>query len=776
MSEFSSRSMEPVVTPEAATSPAEPAGHNGQTDMAVDTKLPDDPTALMDLARKARGLGDNGQALALFEAAALASPELLHAHMEIAKTLRAMNRSEEAARRYRDVLARQPDDRIAHAALVGLGKAYRRLGRNEQALEAFEIAADTNPEDLSAKLAVAETLRVLKRPDDADRYYRDVLEKEPKDRTALVGIARRALGLGDHEQALTLFKAAAEAHPGFLPAELGLAKLLQAMNRKGEAAAVLERLHARHPDSLMLKFRLAMVRKAIDDSPGANRLVDEIVSTPVNELDARDCHLLLDAALLFDRASAACDLSARALEIHPDDPDILIDRLRALALSQDRASFVALYSKARDKWEEWLDIDYWAARFLWMQGRTAESVSLLRAILARDPENVKVLSMLLDIYTNSLGHEQAFTEVLQRLIRLPSDAGLHRRLELVRRMALAEDGDAQGDLLKKALADADKAAVVSIMEQTKYEPLAAAGSGPGSADPGGRDRDSAGLYTMVRPPSRFVTGLRQTLHGSRNWYLPTGHFTVSTAWRFADQSAYAFDDWLEKAQWGAAVQRLINRAMIEDVNNLDPLMEYIDLPDISALLARSENNQPFLVATTHLGYGLTLCYLSKMLPKMHHLRLFGTNDGDAIPYRPIHDWPNRMAATRAMMNVLRDGGSIFATGDQLPQEPSGRDGIVSMASLFGYVQPFSSLLPKLAYRGSIPIYWVHGTCKNRRFAIELKAMSSPAPGEAEADWIARWTGEYAGMLEKVMSGAPDEHNVLSSYWKRFSGLQVPKGS
>ena len=697
--------------------------------------------------------------------------------MEIAKTLRAMNRSEEAARRYRDVLARKPDDRIAHAALMGLGKAYRRLGRNEQALEAFEIAADTNPEDLSAKLAVAETLRVLKRPDDADRYYRDVLEKEPKDRTALVGMARRATGLGDHEQALALFKAAAEAHPGFLPAELGQAKLLQAMNRKGEAAAVLERLHARNPDSLMLKFRLAMARKALDDSPGANRLIDEIVSLPVKELDARDCHLLIDAALLFDRASVACDLSARALEIYPEDRDILIDRLRSLALAQDRASFVALYSETRDKWEERPDIDYWAARFLWMQGRTAESVSLLRAILARDPENAKVLSMLLDIYTNSLGHEQVFTEILQRLIRLPSGASLPRHIELVRRIAHAEDGDAQGNLLKKALADADKAAAVSIVEQTKHEPLAAAGSSAGSADHGGQDPDSAGLYTMARPISRFVTGLRQTLHGSRNWYLPTGHFTVSTAWRFADQSSYAFDDWLAKAQWGAAVQRLINRAMIEDENNLDHLMEYIDLPDISALLARSANRQPFLVVTTHLGYGLTLWYLSKMLPKLHHLRLFGTNDGDALPFRPIHDWPNRMAAIRAMMTVLGDGGSIFATGDQLPVDTTGRDrGAVSMASLFGYIQPFSSLLPKLAYRDSVPIYWVHGTCKNRRFAIELKAMSSPQPGETEADWIARWTGEYTGMLERVMSGAPDKHNVLGSYWKRFSGVQVPQGS
>ncbi|WP_346914210.1 tetratricopeptide repeat protein [uncultured Roseibium sp.] len=777
MSELSSRLTEPAAAREDETEVKERAGGSEQTVSAINAKMPDDPATLMDLARKARGLGDNGQALAFYEAAALAAPELLIAHLEIAKTLRALNRPEEAARCYRDVLTRQPDDRIAHAALMGLGKTYRCLGRNEQALEAFEAAADTNPADLSAKLAIAETLRVLKRPDDADAYYRDVLEKEPKDRTALVGMARRALGLGDYEQALALFKAAAEAHPGFLPAELGLAKLLQAMNRKGEAAAVLERLNVQHPDSLMLKFRLAMARKALDDSPGANRLIDEIVSLPLNELDAKDCHMLLDAALLFDRASVACDLSARALEVYPDDPDILIDRLRSLALAQDRTSFVALYSKARDKREEWLDIDYWAARFLWMQGRTAESVSLLRAILARDPENAKVLSMLLDIYTNSSGHEQAFTETLLRLIRLPSGTSLHRRIELVRRIALSEDGDAQGDLLKKALAGADKAAVVSIMEQTKYEPLAATGSSAGSADPGGRDPDSAGLYTMVRPPSRFVTGLRQTLHGSRNWYLPTGHFTVSTAWRFADQSAYAFDDWLEKAQWGAAVQRLINRAMIEDENNLDPLMEYVDLPDISKLLARSENNQPFLVATTHLGYGLTLCYLSKMFPKMHHLRSFGTNDGDAIPFRPIHDWPNRMAATRATVSVLRDGGSIFATADQLPLDPSGRDGgPVSTANLFGYLQPFGSLLPKLAYRGSIPIYWVHCTCKNRRFAIELKAMSSPTPGEAESDWIARWTGEYAGMLERVMSGAPDEHNVLSSYWKRFSGLQVPHGS
>jgi tetratricopeptide (TPR) repeat protein len=755
----------------------EPAGGTEQTVSAINANMPDDHAKLMDLARKARGLGDNGQALALFEAAAVAAPELLTAHMEVAKTLRALNRQEEAARRYRDVLARQPDDRVAHAALMGLGKTYRRLGRNEQALEAFDIAAETHPEDLSAKLAIAETLRVLKRPDDADRYYREVLEKEPNDRTALVGMARRALGLGDHEQALTLFKAAAEAHPGFLPAELGLAKLLQAMKRKDEAAAVLERLHVQHPDSLMLKFRLAMARKALDDSPGANRLINEIVSLPLNELDARDCHMLLDAALLFDRASAACELSAKALELYPDDPDILIDRLRSLALAQDRASFVALYSKARDKREERPDIDYWVARFLWMQGMMEESVSLLWAILTRDPENAKVLSMLLDIYTNSSGHEQAFTETLQRLIRLPSGASLHRRIELVRRMALAEDGDAQGDLLKKALASADKAAVVSIMEQTKYEPLGAAASSAGSAGQGGRASDSAGLYSMVRPPSRFVTGLRQTLHGSRNWYLPTGHFTISTAWRFADQSAYAFEDWLEKAQWGAAVQRLINRAMIEDENNLDHLMEYIDLPDISALLARSANRQPFLVATTHLGYGLTLCYLSKMLPKLHHLRLFGPNDGDAIPFRPIHDGPNRMAATRAMMSVLRDGGSIFATSDQLPPEPSGRYGnSVSAANLFGYRHSFSALIPKLAFRHSIPIYWVHGTCKNRRFAIELKAMSSPTPGEAESDWIARWTGEYAGMLEQVMSGAPDEHNVLGSYWKRFSGLQVPQGS
>jgi tetratricopeptide (TPR) repeat protein len=121
--------------------------------------------ALLGLAHIARERGDDAAALQWFQAAAESDASSLPIRLDIATTLRKLDRLDEAETVCRGVLERRPDDA---EALIGLGHVARARGDWAGALTRFQAAQAAAPGNLRASLEVARVLRELQRPDDAE--------------------------------------------------------------------------------------------------------------------------------------------------------------------------------------------------------------------------------------------------------------------------------------------------------------------------------------------------------------------------------------------------------------------------------------------------------------------------------------------------------------------------------------------------------------------------------------------------------------------------------
>ena len=178
---------------------------------------------------------------------------------------------EEAAQRLQALLAEDVDNAEAWRLL---GRALRRLGRDEEAAEA-EVqsvrATALEPE----MLAIATALNAGDLP-RAEALLRARLREQPLDVAAIRLMAELALRVGRLRDAETLLRRALELAPGFAAARANLASLLYRQNRFAEAAGELDRVlesGEANPSSLNL---LAVARGRIGDYDEALRLYEEL--------------------------------------------------------------------------------------------------------------------------------------------------------------------------------------------------------------------------------------------------------------------------------------------------------------------------------------------------------------------------------------------------------------------------------------------------------------------------------------------------------------------
>jgi lipopolysaccharide biosynthesis glycosyltransferase/Flp pilus assembly protein TadD len=210
--------------------------------VATEDGLPTtDPWELVKLGHQARGRRDLIAALRMFEAASDAKPDNLNILAECGNTLRAMSRFDAAAAIYRGVLERAPGH---FGALVGLGQLAKQQGDRGEALQYFEAAAETDPQNPNLQAEIAHTLVQMDRRDEAELAYQNVLKGCPSHFGALVGLGHIARARRDWAQALTHFEAAQAAAPENLGASLEMATVFRELQRPDDAEAILQHLES----------------------------------------------------------------------------------------------------------------------------------------------------------------------------------------------------------------------------------------------------------------------------------------------------------------------------------------------------------------------------------------------------------------------------------------------------------------------------------------------------------------------------------------------------
>ncbi len=127
-------------------------------------------------------------------------------------------------------------------AVVGLGDAYEKEGRLEDAAKAWRRIVDVNPQ--KAELVFGRLQKVLfdlGQFGEIEDLYDQVLDKDKENLGALTGLATLSEKKGDRMQAESTYLQILDNKPDYRPALVALLKLYREQNKFSEAAEVIDR-------------------------------------------------------------------------------------------------------------------------------------------------------------------------------------------------------------------------------------------------------------------------------------------------------------------------------------------------------------------------------------------------------------------------------------------------------------------------------------------------------------------------------------------------------
>ncbi len=177
-------------------------------------------------------LGDDAQAVELYQAAVARRPDHAEAHYNLGNALKNLDRLQDAAAAYERAVALRPDLAPAHN---NLGNALQALGRHAEAEAAYRRTIALAPDVADTHRNLGIVLQRLGREDEAEAAYRRALEILPGWDRAFGNLASLLMGRGDARGAVETCDAWLGALPGRTEA---LAVKCAALNELGEAEAL----------------------------------------------------------------------------------------------------------------------------------------------------------------------------------------------------------------------------------------------------------------------------------------------------------------------------------------------------------------------------------------------------------------------------------------------------------------------------------------------------------------------------------------------------------
>jgi tetratricopeptide (TPR) repeat protein len=300
--------------------PTEPAP---ERQLEVEEVLLSEPTnvgALLELGRLAAAHGNYGLALRSFAAAAVLQPKDIWRWLDVAGALVALERIEPAEEVYARILYVNNDQ---PQALIGLGHCARARGAHQEALSAFQRAAELIPQDMWRWLDVGDELLKLQRLEDAEVAFRRAAIVEPDAMAPALRLGRVARQRGEHKAALAAFQRTAELAPKDMWRWLDVAEELVALGRLPEAERVLSRAVEVAPDQKLPVERLGVCIAARGGVGAQLAYYQDYAKRNPDDLWGRQrVAALLRASGQLDEAEALCRAMLREA---PENADTLLE-------------------------------------------------------------------------------------------------------------------------------------------------------------------------------------------------------------------------------------------------------------------------------------------------------------------------------------------------------------------------------------------------------------------------------------------------------------------
>lgn len=323
-------------------------------------------------------------------------------------------------------------DPLFSPALLAIADRMSAAGQQEQALANYEQFLDAVPGNLRAETGKALALAALHRDAQAFELLEQLIEKnaDPAYFQRLVQDVERT---GWHGEAGRLINDIQKHRPdsplGYLVIYLHHREAARQLEAEGESSESQKR-HAlagqaveagleRNPSSLAL----LLCRAEWDLASGA---LDRAAQTGQRILRLKEdskaaFQILLDAHTRRQDLASASEVCEQALGRWPEDPDLLLWKVKILARQGDFEGALSVFRQLQERAP--LDARYLLvlAQLAVEQGHLKEAMATLDAVIALAPDNPEPYLRLADLYASQGAFPQAEEKLKQAEERFPGD-------------------------------------------------------------------------------------------------------------------------------------------------------------------------------------------------------------------------------------------------------------------------------------------------------------------------------------------------------------------
>jgi predicted Zn-dependent protease len=236
---------------------------------------PGNAAASLLLATAARNLGDNSQALEIFESLARAQPAAGTIRLELARAYQAAGRSAESLLALRQALALEPaladgwHELSAQLAAAGdehgADVAYARyVSQSPQPWQLAEPAGALAENRLAA----------------AESMLRRILGQTPRDVAAMRLLAEALARREAFVEAEELLQQCLDIEPSFAQARFDLARILLTQQKPTRILPLIQRLLSADPDNVAYRCLLASLQSLLGEHSQSMEIIDELLAGP----------------------------------------------------------------------------------------------------------------------------------------------------------------------------------------------------------------------------------------------------------------------------------------------------------------------------------------------------------------------------------------------------------------------------------------------------------------------------------------------------------------
>jgi len=332
--------------------------------------------------------GDSAQALSYFEQAVKAKPGRPAAYLRAANLLRDLDRLDEAEAKYRAALAVAPDHVPALLGLVSIARARNDGDAALRYLQNAQAAAPDNPKIL---LQLGNMLRSYSRWAEAQAVYESLLEEDPSNAKAMAFLGQIAQNLGETDKAIAWFRQAVEIDANAPNAAASLAELLSGPEQAREGLAKRTRADARNERLKPLWHSVRAARKAGNDAAACELLRAASLTEP----DSTE--ILVELGATYRKLGRMEDAAAVYRDVISRDAQNAKAYLGLGIIARayrDDVGALAHFTTAAEIEPDNLQTLLSIAELLVTQNRSEDADAICQSVLAKSPQDPKVLAAL----------------------------------------------------------------------------------------------------------------------------------------------------------------------------------------------------------------------------------------------------------------------------------------------------------------------------------------------------------------------------------------------